>query len=52
METIGLLGPMIVFLFSLLPLILAVVVIVVWLKLSKERNTYLKEIAEELRRRP
>lgn len=52
MEAIGLLGPMIVFLFSLLPLILAVVVIVVWLKLSKERNAYLKEIAEELRRRP
>ena len=52
MDSIGLLGPMIVFLFSVLPIVIAVFIIVAWLKLSKERNAYLKEIAEELRRRP
>lgn len=43
--------PIIGLLFSILPLAIAVYVIVVWLRLTKERNAYLKEIAEELRRR-
>ena len=44
--------PILGLLFSLLPIAIAVFVIVIWLRLTKERNAYLKEIAEELRRRP
>ncbi|WP_158599123.1 hypothetical protein [Planococcus salinus] len=43
--------PILSILFSLIPIAIAVFVIVMWVKLSKERNAYLKEIAEELRRR-
>lgn len=43
--------PIIGLLFSLLPIAIAIFVIVMWVNLTKERNAYLKEIAEELRRR-
>ena len=36
---------------SLLPIVFAVFVFIMWLNLTKERNAYLKQIAEELRRR-
>ncbi|MFC3210212.1 MULTISPECIES: hypothetical protein [Planomicrobium] len=43
--------PVIGLLLSLLPIVIAIFVIVMWLNLTKERNAYLKQIAEELRRR-
>ncbi|MFD1030168.1 hypothetical protein [Metaplanococcus flavidus] len=43
--------PMIGLLISLIPIVIAVYVIIMWVNLTKERNAYLKEIAEELRRR-
>lgn len=43
--------PIIGLLFSLLPIAIAIFVIITWMNLTKERNAYLKEIAEELRRR-
>lgn len=43
--------PLLSLLIYLVPIAIAVYAIVMWVKLSKERNAYLKEIAEELRRR-
>ncbi|MCM3611666.1 hypothetical protein M4S82_10415 [Planococcus sp. MERTA32b] len=43
--------PFIGLLIYLLPIIIAVYVIIMWVNLTKERNAYLKQIAEELRRR-
>ncbi|WP_186725656.1 hypothetical protein [Planomicrobium sp. CPCC 101110] len=43
--------PIISILFSLIPLAVGIYVVFAFLKQGKERNSLLKEIAEELRRR-
>lgn len=43
--------PILAILFSLIPIALAIYAVLMWVKLTKERNAYLKEIADELRRR-
>ena len=43
--------PILGLLFSLIPIVVAIYLIIMWVNLTKERNVYLKEIAEELRRR-
>ncbi|QHJ72293.1 MULTISPECIES: hypothetical protein [Planococcaceae] len=43
--------PIIGLLLSLLPIVIAIYVVIMWVNLTKERNAYLKQIAEELRRR-
>ena len=43
--------PLLSLLIYLIPIAVAIYAIIMWIKLSKERNAYLKEIAEELRRR-
>lgn len=43
--------PILTIVFSLVPIALAIYVVIMWVNLTKERNTYLKQIAEELRKR-
>lgn len=43
--------PILTILFTFIPIAIAIYVVLMWVKLSKERNAYLKEIADELRRR-
>ncbi|WP_422122309.1 hypothetical protein DHX103_10895 [Planococcus sp. X10-3] len=43
--------PILALLFSLIPIAIAIYLTIMWVNLSKERNAYLKEIAEELRKR-
>lgn len=43
--------PIIAILSSFIPIAIAIYVVIMWVNLTKERNAYLKEIAEELRRR-
>lgn len=43
--------PMLGFLLSLIPIVIAIYLIVMWVTLSKERNKYLKQILEELQRK-
>lgn len=50
-ETMFTIFPLNGLLFSLIPIAIAIFVVIMWVKLSKEHNATLKEIAEELRRR-
>lgn len=43
--------PLLSLLIYLIPVVIAIYALVMWVKFSKERNAYLKEIAEELRKR-
>lgn len=43
--------PILTIVFSLVPIALAIYVVIMWVNLTKERNAYLKQIAEELRKR-
>lgn len=43
--------PILTILFSLVPIAIAIYLVIMWVNLTKERNAYLKQIVEELRKR-
>lgn len=50
-DAMFMLFPILTIVFSLVPIALAIYVVIMWVNLTKERNAYLKQIAEELRKR-